>query len=131
MDRTYRRPPCNPWSTRLAELLKERQVLHVDETPVQQLDPGKGKTKRAYLWAYRSNSLDEGPPIVVFEFQPGRSGSHARTFLSDWKGHLMVDDYAGYVAPAVSSQKLSPRLLTHAAHNKMRGILKLFQKRHQ
>lgn len=36
-----------------------------DETPVQQLDPGKGKTKRAYLWAYRSNDLDEGPGLVV------------------------------------------------------------------
>ena len=87
-----------PLVDRLAELLKERSVLHADETPVQQLDPGKGKTKRAYLWAYRSNSLDEGPPIVVFEFQPGRSGSHARTFLSDWQGHLMVDDYSGYKA---------------------------------
>jgi transposase len=87
-----------PLVDRLAELLKERQVLHADETPVQQLDPGKGKTKRAYLWAYRSNNLDEGPPIVVFEFQPGRSGSHARTFLSDWQGHLMVDDYSGYKA---------------------------------
>ncbi|MFZ6694072.1 IS66 family transposase [Undibacterium sp. SXout20W] len=88
----------HPLVDRLIELLKERSVLHADETPVQQLDPGKGKTKRAYLWAYRSNSLDEGPPIVVFEFQPGRSGSHARTFLTDWRGHLMVDDYSGYKA---------------------------------
>ncbi|MEB0033262.1 IS66 family transposase, partial [Undibacterium sp. RTI2.1] len=87
-----------PLVDRLTELLKERSVLHADETPVQQLDPGKGKTKRAYLWAYRSNSLDEGPPIIVFEFQLGRSGSHARTFLADWQGHLMVDDYAGYKA---------------------------------
>jgi hypothetical protein len=30
-------------------------VLHADETPVKQLDPGRGKTKTAYLWAYRSN----------------------------------------------------------------------------
>ena len=44
-----------PLVDRLAELLKEGQVLHADETPVQQLDPGQGKTKRAYLWAYRSN----------------------------------------------------------------------------
>jgi len=87
-----------PFVDRLIELLKERSVLHADETPVQQLDPGKGKTKRAYLWAYRSNSLDEEAPIIVFEFQPGRSGSHARTFLTDWQGHLMVDDYSGYKA---------------------------------
>jgi hypothetical protein len=65
---------------------------------VQQLDPGKGKTKRAYLWAYRSNDLDEGPRIAVFDYQTGRSGEHARAFLGDWKGHLVVDDYAGYKA---------------------------------
>jgi transposase len=85
-----------PLADRLTELLKERHVLHADETPVPQLDPGKGQTKRAYLWVYRSNDLEDDPPIVVFDFQPGRSGSHAQTFLSGWQGHLMVDDYAGY-----------------------------------
>ena len=49
-----------PLADRLAELLRQRQVLHADETPVKQLDPGAGKTKRAYLWSYRSNDLDEG-----------------------------------------------------------------------
>jgi transposase len=42
----------------MTELLRLRPTLHADETPVRQLDPGQGKTKRAYLWAYRSNSLD-------------------------------------------------------------------------
>ena len=87
-----------PLADRLAELLRQRSVLHADETPVPQLDPGAGKTKRAYLWAYHSNDLDTGPPIVVFEYQPNRSGSHARAFLEGWRGHLMVDDYSGYKA---------------------------------
>lgn len=87
-----------PLSERLAEKLRERHSLHADETPVQQLDPGKGKTKRAYLWAYRSNDLDGGPPIVVFDYQISRSGQHARDFLETWKGHLLVDDYSGYKA---------------------------------
>jgi len=85
-----------PLADRLIELLKQRTVLHADETPVPQLDPGKGKTKRAYLWAYRSNNLEPDAPIVVFEFEPNRSGAHAQSFLADWQGHLMVDDYAGY-----------------------------------
>lgn len=87
-----------PLADRLTELLKQGRVLHADETPVQQLDPGAGKTKRAYLWAYRSNGLDDGPPIVVFDYQPGRSGQYARDFLQQWRGHLMVDDYSGYKA---------------------------------
>jgi len=85
-----------PLADRLAELLLERHVLHADETPVAQLDPGRGKTKRAYLWAYRSNVLETGPPIVVFDYQPSRAGHHARSFLSGWQGHLMVDDFGGY-----------------------------------
>jgi len=85
-----------PLADRLMELLKQRQVLHADETPIKQLDPGAGKTKRAYLWSYRSNDLDTGPPIVVFDYQASRSGQHARDFLHGWQGSLMVDDYAGY-----------------------------------
>lgn len=85
-----------PLWLRLGELLREAEVLHADETPVQQLDPGKGKTKRAYLWAYRNNVLGNDPPIVVFDYQPGRAGIHAVNFLAQWQGALMVDDYAGY-----------------------------------
>ncbi|MES2683858.1 MAG: IS66 family transposase [Pseudomonadota bacterium] len=87
-----------PLADRLAELLRERSCLHADETPVRQLDPGNGKTRHAYLWAYRSNALDDGPSMVVFDYQISRAGAHARAFLKDWRGHLMVDDYAGYKA---------------------------------
>jgi transposase len=87
-----------PLADRLAELLRQRSCLHADETPVRQLDPGSGKTKHAYLWAYRSNGLDDGPGIVVFDYQTSRAGAHARAFLQQWRGHLMVDDYVGYKA---------------------------------
>jgi transposase len=70
-------------------------VLHADETPVAQLDPGAGKTKRAYLFVYRNTASH---PIVLFDYGPTRAGKHAAAFLGDWKGALMVDDYAGYKA---------------------------------
>ena len=87
-----------PLWLRLAERLRQGTVLHADETPVQQLDPGRGKTKRAYLWAYRSNALASDPPIVVFDYQPGRGGKYVAEFLGDWQGALMVDEFAGYQA---------------------------------
>lgn len=87
-----------PLADRLAELLRLRSCLHADETPVRQLDPGSGKTHHAYLWAYRSGVHDPGPALLVFDYQTSRSGAHARNFLQDWRGHLMVDDYAGYKA---------------------------------
>ncbi|WP_020563553.1 IS66 family transposase [Methylosarcina fibrata] len=87
-----------PLADRLAWHLLQRDCLHADETPVPQLDPGNGKTKKAYLWAYRSNDLQPGPKILIFDYQAGRSGRHAQQFLQDWQGHLMVDDYGGYKA---------------------------------
>ncbi|UOD29979.1 IS66 family transposase [Massilia violaceinigra] len=87
-----------PLADRLADLLRQHDCLHADETPVRQLDPGSGKTRHAYLWAYRSGVHDGGPPIVVFDYQSSRAGAHVRSFLHGWRGHLMVDDYAGYKA---------------------------------
>ncbi len=87
-----------PLANRLILHLLQGRVLHADETPVAQLDPGSGKTQRAYLWAYRSNDLESGPRIIVFNYQTSRSGRHARDFLDAWQGHLVVDDYAGYKA---------------------------------
>jgi transposase len=71
-------------------------VLHADETPVQQLEPGNGKTKRAHLWAFRSNALGGVPSIVVFDYQLGQGGKYVAEFLRDWQGALMVDEFAGY-----------------------------------
>jgi transposase len=58
-----------PLVDRLIELLLKRGTLHADETPVPQLDTGSGKTKKAYLWAYRSNDLEEGPRINVIKLR--------------------------------------------------------------
>jgi transposase len=72
-------------------------VLHADETPVQMLVPGNGKTHRAYLWAYGTTQHD-AIRAVVYDFAEGRAGSHARAFLEGWQGTLVCDDYGGYKA---------------------------------
>ena len=74
-----------------------RTVLHADETPVQMLKPGAGKTQRAYLWAYTPTPYDS-LRAVVYDFAPSRAGEHCRTFLQDWRGKLVTDDYSGYKA---------------------------------
>lgn len=85
-----------PLTAALRAELRTLPVLHADETPVAQLDPGAGKTKRAYLFAYRSATGEA--PIVVFDYCASRGGKHAQAFLGDWRGTLMVDDFAGYKA---------------------------------
>ena len=81
------------------ELLKH-SVLHADETPVAMLDPGAGKTHRAYLWSYSIGAHDP-MRAVIYDFADSRAGKHAQDFLGDWRGTLVCDDYAGYVAAEV------------------------------
>lgn len=79
-----------------AEMLA-REILHADETPVAMLNPGAGKTQRAYLWAYCTGAFDP-MKAVVYDFAESRGGKHAREFLEDWRGTLVCDDYSGYKA---------------------------------
>jgi transposase len=72
-----------------------RAVLHADETPVQMLKPGNGKTHRAYLWAYAPGAFED-LGAVVYDFCESRAGAHARAFLGEWKGALVCDDYVAY-----------------------------------
>jgi transposase len=81
----------------LREVLLQHGVLHADETPVQMLVPGKGKTQRAYVWAYATTQFAD-VRAVVYEFADSRAGEHARTFLGDWRGKLVCDDHKGYKA---------------------------------
>lgn len=91
---------CGVALTPLVEAMKAQllslPVLHADETPVAQLDPGAGKTHRSYLFAYRS--ADPNTDMTIFDYCQTRSGEHARRFLGDWRGALMVDDFGGYKA---------------------------------
>ena len=79
-------------------------VLHVDETTVPLLDPGKGKTKTAYIWAYARSELD-AQPGVIYEFCTGRGAQFPLAFLGGqgppcaqppWRGTLVTDQYVGY-----------------------------------
>ena len=83
-------------------------VLHADETPVEMLKPGNKKTHRAYLWAYAPGAF-ENLKAVVYDFCESRAGEHARTFLGEWRGSLVCDDYAGYVAAKDMLRRTSPR----------------------
>lgn len=97
-----------------AQLLQAR-VLHADESPITIL-ARKGEKTRGYIWAYATGA-HEAMDAVVYQIRPGRSGQHARDFLQfepprrridqgaddppiskRWSGHLVVDDYGGYVA---------------------------------
>jgi transposase len=79
------------------------RVLHGDETPVALLDPGAGRTKRAYVWAYARGHHDPTPG-VVYDFCLGRGAQYPVAFLAGdermgqrrWAGTLLTDRYSAY-----------------------------------
>jgi len=105
-------------------------VLHADETPVALLDPGAGKTKRAYVWAYARGEHD-AESGVIYEFCLGRGSQYPVAFLGAsqgppgspmeeqpaWQGTLVCDQYAGYDAALdkrVYPRRIAARCFAHA-----------------
>lgn len=77
------------------ELLK-REVIHCDETPVQVLkEEGKKPQTKSYMWLYRTGN-DGKAPIILYDYQPSRSGDNAASYLKDFKGYVHSDGYSGY-----------------------------------
>lgn len=75
--------------------LLEHDIMHADETTLQVLqEPGRAAETQSYLWLYRTGR--DGPPIILFEYQPTRAGKHPTEFLSGFQGYLQVDGFSGY-----------------------------------
>jgi transposase len=80
---------------RLKFYLLKRDILHADETTLQVLkEEGRAAQTESYLWLYRSGR--DGPPIVLFEYQPTRAREHPLKFLTGYSGFLHVDGYQSY-----------------------------------
>lgn len=95
------------------EFVLGSRVLHADETPIGLLDPGAGKTKKAYIWAYARGVFDPDPG-VVYDFCPGRGGKYPAEFLKGWSGTLVVDAYAGYDGVLSLDGRSTAYCLAHA-----------------
>lgn len=110
-------------------------VVQADETTVDMLDPGAGKTRKAYVWAYARGEFDPRPG-VVYDFCPGRGSKYPLAFLGGlpsppgsqadrpaesrdppWSGTLVCDRYGGYdsvLDPKVFPQRVSAACAAHA-----------------
>ena len=78
---------------RMIEIIMVHEILHVDETFMKLLIPGKGKCKTVYLWCRMTGT---GPPLVAFHFNHSRSKKVAKLLLDNYSGTIIRDDYAGY-----------------------------------
>jgi transposase len=89
------------------------RVLHGDETTVKLLDPGAGKTKTAYMWAYARGVFDPHPG-VVYDFCTGRGGQFPFQFLNGWTGTLVRDGYAGYEGALLLDDRFDAGCMAHS-----------------
>ena len=89
-----------PIYDRMHEELVKRDILHADEVPCQVLkEEGRPAQSKSYMWVYLTGN-DGLPGIVLYDYQPGRSGKYAEEFLKGFHGYLHCDGYQGYNKPA-------------------------------
>jgi len=91
---------CEDYLDPVAKLLQskliKRDIVHCDETPVQVLkEPGKKPQTKSYMWVYRTGN-DGKEPIIIYDYNPSRSGDCAANFLKDFSGYVHTDGFSGY-----------------------------------
>ena len=108
---------CGALVQPLINLLRDEMLaldyIHMDETTVQVLkESGKCAQSASYMWAQRSGLPER--PIILFDYDPTRSGEVPKRLLDGFHGYLQTDAYAGY-NPVVEAQQLTRVLcMAHA-----------------
>jgi transposase len=108
----------------LVEVLKQRTLkdflVQTDDTGLRVLDKDDPRgIKRGHLWPY----VGEGGNLFV-EYTPDWSGQGPQKILSERKGYIQVDGYAGYNALFGPT---SPRLEVGCWMHARRGFERAFQ----
>ncbi len=110
------------------ELLK-RDIIHADETTLEVLnEPGRNANTNSYMWLYRTGGCDAKEPIVLYDYQPSRSGDKAKEFLKGFNGYLQTDGYAGYHKVTEANPKVIPVGCMAHARRKFDEALKALPK---
>ncbi len=88
-----------PIIDRMSRHLFAAAKIHGDDTPIDVLAPGRGKTKTGRLWVYLRHdrrSGDASPPVVVYRYSADRRALHPEAHVKGYQGYFQADAYAGY-----------------------------------
>lgn len=120
-----------PIADSLSKHLAGADRLFMDETTAPVLDPGRRRTKKGFFWTIASDDRGYGgpsPPIVLFRYAPGRSGSYAERFLHGFRGRfLQCDGYEGYGRLEHLDHDEGPWALVHCWSHLRRRFVKLLR----
>jgi transposase len=121
---TISRATLASWMIRLGELIvplinlmEETQlaydVLQMDETTVQVLkEDGRAAQSESRMWVRRGGPPDK--PVILFNYDPSRSGKVAWRLTEDFKGYLQSDGFSSYDAVGKRDGVVHIGCLAHA-----------------
>jgi transposase len=79
----------------MRDTLFDGRFIHMDETVVQVLkEKDKSPTSNSYMWVGVGGP--PGEPVVIYDYDPSRSGAVPARLLQGYQGYLMTDGYEGY-----------------------------------
>lgn len=88
-----------PLHNLMRDVLLDATLIHMDETVVQVLkEKDRSPTSTSYMWVQTGGAPDK--PVVLYDYDPGRSAQVPIRLLEGFKGYLMTDGYSGYNALA-------------------------------
>ena len=97
----------------LRDRLLEYDIIQMDETTVQVLkEPGKRAQSKSYIWVQRGGPPDK--PLVLYDYDAGRSAEVPSRLLGDFKGYLQADAYSGYNAVVAANGLTRLGCMAHA-----------------
>jgi len=104
-----------PLTEAIAAYVRAGETIHADETHLPVLEPGRGSTRKGYLWVALRDERPWGstaPPAAYYRYAPDRTAEQAEALLKSVQGYLHADAYSGYKdLYKVDPQTNAPRLL--------------------
>jgi transposase len=86
---------CLPMMELIRSEIRSGPFMQIDETGVQVLDePGRKAEAKSYMWMFRGGNPDR--PALLYQYWPTRAAEVPKSFLTDYKGYVQTDGYAGY-----------------------------------
>jgi transposase len=86
---------CMPIWNVLQDWLLEENYVSADETHTQVLKE-KDRKPESKSWMWVRATPGRRQPIVLFDYDPHRSGEVAKRLFADYRGFLQADGYAAY-----------------------------------
>ncbi len=95
-----------PLYEKLKEEVLNSKNIFIDETPIDMLDPGKGKVHQAYMWVIVGGK-NKNPACRVYNFRTDRTHKHASELLKNCSDSVVHSDKYGAYETLANQKKFT------------------------